>query len=126
MTVAHLPKENSRVTKFLFARGARVFTVLTSANYCVSPLVQGGLEIPCRIEIHMLLTMENKELIRIYESQSIPSLSTKRRKHRWFFWIRGSAVSGQEQEDKRELKKKIATKNEKQDGMKYKISGVFL
>ena len=85
MTVAHLPKENSRVTKFLFARGARVFTVLTSANYCVSPLVQGGLEIPCRIEIHMLLTMENKELIRIYESQSIPSLSTKRRKHRWFF-----------------------------------------
>ena len=35
-------------------------------------------------------------------------------------------VGGPEQEDKRELKKKIATKNEKQDGIKYKISGVFL
>ena len=47
---------------------ARVFTFLTSPNYCVSPLVQGCLEIPCRIEIHMPPTVKNKELIRIYQS----------------------------------------------------------
>jgi len=50
-TVGHLPMENSRVTKYILDRGARVYAVLTSTNYCVSPLVQGGLEIPCRVEI---------------------------------------------------------------------------
>ena len=56
-TVGHLPMENSRVT-----------TVLTSTNYCVSPLVQGGLEIPCRVEIHMPSTVKNRQLIQIYET----------------------------------------------------------
>ena len=41
-TVGHLPMENSRAIKFLLDRGARVNAVLTSTNYCVSPLVQGG------------------------------------------------------------------------------------
>ena len=50
-TVGHLPMENSRAIKFLLDRGARVFATLTSTNYCVSPLVQVGLEIPCRAEI---------------------------------------------------------------------------
>ena len=35
--------------------------------YCVSPLVQGGLEITCRVEIHMPSTVKNRELIEIYE-----------------------------------------------------------
>ena len=43
MIVGHLPMENSRVTKFILNRGARVYPVLKSANYCKSPLVQGGL-----------------------------------------------------------------------------------
>ena len=47
-TVGHLPMENSRAIKFLLDRGARVFATLTATNYCVSPLVQGGLEIPCK------------------------------------------------------------------------------
>ena len=66
-TVGHLPMENSRVTKYILDRGARVYAVLTSTNYCVSPLVQGGLEIPCRVEIHMPSTVKNRELIGIYE-----------------------------------------------------------
>ena len=65
MTVLNLPMETSCVTKFLLDRAARVFTILTSANYYISPLVQGGLEIPCRIEIYMAPTVRNKELIRI-------------------------------------------------------------
>ena len=66
-TVGHLPMENSRVTKYILDRGARVSAVLTSTNYCLSPLVQGVLEIPCCIEIHMPSTVKNGELIRIYE-----------------------------------------------------------
>ena len=33
-TVGHLPMENSRATKFLLDRGARVIATLTSTNYC--------------------------------------------------------------------------------------------
>ena len=66
-TVGHLPMENSRVTKYILDTGARVYAVLTSTNYCVLPLVQGGLEIPCRVEIHMPSTVKNRELIGIYE-----------------------------------------------------------
>ena len=39
ITVGHLLMENSRVIKFPFESDARVFAILTSANYCVSPLV---------------------------------------------------------------------------------------
>ena len=67
-TVGHLPMENSRATKFLLDRGARVIATLTSTNYCVSPLVQGGLEIPCRVEIFMSPTVKNKQIIDIYRN----------------------------------------------------------
>ena len=66
-TVGHLPMENSRVTKYILDRGACVYAVLTSTNYCVWSLVQGGLEIPCRVEIHMPSTLKNREFIGIYE-----------------------------------------------------------
>ena len=62
--VGHLPMENSRVTKYILDRGA----VLASTNYDVSPLVQGGLEIPCRVEIYMPSTVRNRQLIGIYET----------------------------------------------------------
>ena len=67
-TVGHLPMENSRATKFLLDRGARVISILTLTNNCVSPLVQGGLEIPCRVEIYMSPTVKNKQLIDIYRN----------------------------------------------------------
>ena len=65
-TVGHLPMENSRAIKFIFDRGARVFATLTWTNYCVSQMVQGGLEIPCRVEIFMSPTIKNNELIDIF------------------------------------------------------------
>ena len=68
MIVGHLPIENSRVTKFFLDRRARVYAILTSTNYCKSPLVQRGLEIPCCIAIHMPSAVKNKELVRIYET----------------------------------------------------------
>ena len=65
-TVGHLPMENSRAIKFIFDPGARVFATLTWTNYCVSQMVQGGLEIPCRVEIFMSPTIKNNELIDIF------------------------------------------------------------
>ena len=49
MIVGHLLMEISRVAKFILDRGARVYVILTSTNYCKSSLVQGGLEIPCHM-----------------------------------------------------------------------------
>ena len=43
-------------------------SVLTSTNYCVLPLVQGGLEIPRRVEIYVSPPSKNKQLIEIYRN----------------------------------------------------------
>ena len=64
-TVGHLPVENSRVTKYLMDRGARFTVVFTSSQYPVSPLVQGGLEIPCEVGIYLTPTQKNNELVGI-------------------------------------------------------------
>ena len=68
VTVGHLPLEISRAKKFLLDRGATAFIKLYLTNYCVSPLVQGGLEIPCRVEIQMPPTLKNREIIDLYKS----------------------------------------------------------
>ena len=68
VTVGHLLMETSRATKLLLDRGATSFIKLHSTNYCVSPLVQGGLEIPCRVEIQMPLTLNNREIIDLYKN----------------------------------------------------------
>lgn len=57
--VGHLPMEISRVTKFIIDRGAKVSAKLTSINYRRSPLVQGGLEIPCLVTVTMSGTIIN-------------------------------------------------------------------
>ena len=49
-TVGYLPMQNFQATKFLLNRSA--------TNYCVSPLVQGRLEIPCRVKIYMSPTFK--------------------------------------------------------------------
>ena len=49
--VGHLPMEISRITKFLIDRGAVVHANVTNIRYRVSPLVQGGLEIPCLVTV---------------------------------------------------------------------------
>lgn len=61
--VGHLPRELSRTLNFLLIRDARIFVDLTSVNYRRSPLVQGGLEIPCRVTIQMSPTQKNAQLL---------------------------------------------------------------
>ena len=63
MIVGLLPMENSGVTKFILGRRAGVYAILMSTNYCKSPLLQEGMEMPCHVEIHMFSTVSNKELV---------------------------------------------------------------
>ena len=64
---AHLPMEISRVTKFLLDRGAIVSAKLTSTHYRRSPLVQGGIEIPCVVTVSMSGTVINQLLMERYK-----------------------------------------------------------
>ena len=68
VTAGHLPTEISKATKSLLDRGATAFIKLYSTNYCVSPLVQEGLETPCHVEIQMPPTLKNREIIDLYKS----------------------------------------------------------
>ena len=64
--VRHLPREISRVTKFLLDRGAVVQATLSTTHYRRSPLVQGGLEIACKVSVKMPGTIKNHLLIDRY------------------------------------------------------------
>ena len=76
LTVGHLPREVSQITKFILDRGAKVTATLTSKNFRRSPLVQGGLEIACKVTIKMLATRKThmnldrfKELVKDYYTE---------------------------------------------------------
>ena len=61
--VGHLPMEISRISKFLTDRGAIFQARLTFTHYRRNPLVRGGLEIPCEINIRMPSKSCTKELL---------------------------------------------------------------
>lgn len=65
--VGHLPREISRATKFLLDRGAKVSAELViTSHYRRSPLVQGGLEISCKVIVKMPGTVKNQLLMGRY------------------------------------------------------------
>ena len=66
-TVGHLPREISRPTKFLIDRGARVTAEITSSHYRKSPLLQGGLEVRCKVTVAMPGTIKNHMLLDRYK-----------------------------------------------------------
>ena len=57
--VGHLPREISRFLYFIIVHGASVSCKVTDARQRRSPLVQGGLEIPCEVTIKMELHDRN-------------------------------------------------------------------
>ena len=60
--------EISRITKFLLDRGFTSTVHLTSAYYRRSPLIQSGLEIPCKIAIAMdIWTKRQQEVLYRYK-----------------------------------------------------------
>ena len=64
--VGHLPMEIARVTKFLLDRGTVIIATLNTTNYRRSPLVQGGLEIACKVTVRMPRTIKNHMLMGRY------------------------------------------------------------
>ena len=54
------------MTKFLLDRGAVVQATLSTTHYRRSPLVQGGLEIACKVSVKMPGTIKNHLLIDRY------------------------------------------------------------
>ena len=67
-TVGHLPMEISRITKYIIDRGPQVEVKALGRHYRRNPLVQGGLEVPCRIKITMLGSIVNHLLLVRYET----------------------------------------------------------
>ena len=61
--VGHLRCEVSRFTKFITDRGATVSVMLTETYYRRSPLVKGGLEIPCKVSVSIRGTCLNLFLL---------------------------------------------------------------
>ena len=59
--------EISRATNFLMDMGATVRATLASTKYRVSPIVQGGLEIACKLTVKMPVTKISHALISKYE-----------------------------------------------------------
>ena len=68
--VGHLPREVSRITKFIIDRGAIVTVLLTGTHYRRLPLVKGGLEIPCKVSVWMRGTCANLLLLERYKQLS--------------------------------------------------------
>ena len=61
--VGHLPMKLARITKFLLDRSFGVTATLASTHYRRSPLVQGGLEIPCKVQILMNIRTKQQQLV---------------------------------------------------------------
>ena len=61
--IGHLPREISRATKFLLDQ---ISAIITSTDYRRSPLVQGGLEIACKVIVKLPGTVRNHLLMDRY------------------------------------------------------------
>uniref|UniRef100_A0A1X7URC4 Uncharacterized protein n=1 Tax=Amphimedon queenslandica TaxID=400682 RepID=A0A1X7URC4_AMPQE len=65
--VGHLPKEISRVTRYIMEHGAVVTLKVMDIHYCRSPLVQGGLEIPVMAQVQMTSNVKNRTALDEYK-----------------------------------------------------------
>ena len=61
--VGHLPKELSRLVRFIILHGARVSLKVIEETHRRSPLVQGGLEIPVLVTFSMDYSENNQAKI---------------------------------------------------------------
>ena len=67
VTVGHLPREISRPTKFLLDRETEATASLIGTHYRRSPLIQGGLEIPCVVTVTIGRNIQGHLLMARYE-----------------------------------------------------------
>ena len=66
VVLGHLPWEISRFTRFIILHGATVKVKVSDTKYGRSPLIQGGLEIPIEVEVHMENSSENQQALSEY------------------------------------------------------------
>ena len=66
--VGHLPKEISRITRYIMQYAATVTVRICDINYRRSPLIQGGLEIPVEVTVCMPFNPKNKAALDRFES----------------------------------------------------------
>ena len=66
-SVGHLPREISRPTKFILNRGAKMVAKIESSHYWRSPLIQGGLEICCKVSPTLPGAIKNHMLLARYK-----------------------------------------------------------
>ena len=64
--VGHLSLELSRITYFIVQRGATVTAKVCGKHYRRSPLIQGGLEVPCQVTVSMPGSIVNHLLLSRY------------------------------------------------------------
>ena len=57
--MGHLPREISRLTKFVLDRGVEIVAEIQSSHYRRSPLIQWGLEIRCKVSATLKGTLKN-------------------------------------------------------------------
>jgi len=62
-TVGHLPKEISRLTRFIMLHSAIVVVKILNTHHRRSPLVQGGLKIPIQVIVKMEYSPQNKDTL---------------------------------------------------------------
>ena len=65
--IGHLPRKISRVTKFFMDRRAIITAQLTSEHYRRSLLVQGGMEIACKVTVKISGTCANLLVMEKYK-----------------------------------------------------------
>ena len=65
--IGHLPKEISRYTRYIIEHGAQVCAFVISTTHRVSPLIQGGSEIPITVEIKLPYNEVNDSNLKKYK-----------------------------------------------------------
>ena len=66
--VGHLPKELSRITRYIMMYGAVVTVKVVDIRHRRSPLVQGGLEIPVQVDVRINCCEKNTLALTKYKS----------------------------------------------------------
>ena len=65
--VDHLPKEKSRIVRFILLHVAKLSVIVLDDKYRQSPLIQGGLEIPIRVTVVMAYSDINRPKMQKFE-----------------------------------------------------------
>ena len=114
--VGHLPREISRATKFFIDRGASVKAQLISEHYRRSPLVQGGMEIACKVTVSIPGTCVNLLLMERYKQLITETYSEPKNEE-----VLGLYKNAQEYKETEEASKPVPRKKKEKNVKKTEV-----